>query len=393
MPISQPNTRTPGVKIQEVQLAGPPIVGVGTSTAGFVGLAPKDAKFKNVARLVSSADQFVADYVAEADGTIAAATKSTPLSIAVDGFFRNGGTSCYVVNVGTANAADVVTGLKLLETIDAVAIIAAPGFIDATVYKALSDQAKSTGDRVAILDPPAKVADRGDLLKTIAAGGKRPDDTIWAGFYYPRIKVPAPLKGDGPDPLFVAPSGHVAGIYAQVDASEGVHKAPANVAVAGAIDVEDAMTDSDQNLLNAKGVNIIRLFSEGPVVWGARTVQDESAPLKSEFLYISTRRLTNYIEESLQNGLRFAVFEPNTLPLRQRIARSVRGFLDGVWRDGALFGATPDEAYYVRFPDVFNTDDDRAKGRLTIEVGLRVAFPAEFIIIRIGLMLQAANAS
>jgi phage tail sheath protein FI len=98
-----------------------------------------------------------------------------------------------------------------------------------------------------------------------------------------------------------------------------------------------------------------------------------------------------YVEQSLKVGLRFAVFEPNNLALRQTISRSVRGFLDGVWRDGALFGATADEAYYVRFPDIFNTDNDRAAGRLTIEIGLRVSFPAEFIIVRIGLLLQSAS--
>ncbi len=92
-------------------------------------------------------------------------------------------------------------------------------------------------------------------------------------------------------------------------------------------------------------------------------------------------------------GLRFAIFEPNNLPLRKQISRSVRAFLDGVWRDGALFGATADDAYYVRFPDAFNTDDDRANGKLTIEIGIRVSYPVEFIIIRIGLLLQNASAA
>jgi hypothetical protein len=91
--------------------------------------------------------------------------------------------------------------------------------------------------------------------------------------------------------------------------------------------------------------------------------------------------------------LRFAVFEPNNLALRQTITRSVRAFLNGVWRDGALFGATADDAFYVRFPDVFNTDTDAANGTLTLEVGLRVSYPAEFIIVRIGLLLQSASSA
>jgi len=110
-------------------------------------------------------------------------------------------------------------------------------------------------------------------------------------------------------------------------------------------------------------------------------------------MYINVRRLVNYIEESLQVGLRWAVFEPNNLSLRQLISRSVRGFLDGVWRDGGLFGATADEAYYVRFPEIFNSDENRALGKLTVEIGLRVTYPAEFIIVRIGIILQSAAAS
>jgi phage tail sheath protein FI len=154
--------------------------------------------------------------------------------------------------------------------------------------------------------------------------------------------------------------------------------------------VKQVITDDEQNKLNEEGVDVIRLFSAGPVVWGARTLENKS---NLPFRYISTRRLTTYIEQSLRAGLRFAVFEPNNLALRQIITRSVRGFLDGVWRDGALFGATADEAYYVRFPDPFNRDEDRAQGKLTLEVGIRVAPPAEFIIIRIGLLDRAANAT
>jgi hypothetical protein len=128
------------------------------------------------------------------------------------------------------------------------------------------------------------------------------------------------------------------------------------------------------------------------VVWGARTLLANDAPDKT-FLYVNVRRLTTYIEQSLKVGLRFAVFEPNNLPLRQTITRSVNAFLTGVWRDGGLFGATAADAFYVRFPDVFNTDTDRALGKLTIEIGLRVSYPAEFIIVRIGLLLQSASSA
>jgi phage tail sheath protein FI len=373
------------VRIQEVRLSGPPIVGVGTSTAGFVGTAPKSGQFTNIARLVTSADQFANDYIVDA-------TTSTTLSYAVQGFFQNGGTECYVVNTDSTAAADIVSGIKLLEVLTDVEIIAAPGSsTNSTVSAELEGQASRTGDRFAILDAPAKTNDLATLIK---GGSDRPKDSIWAAFYYPRIQVAPALKGDAQDtvknPIWVPPTGHIAGVCARVDGNKGVHKAPANEVIVGALALEHLLTDSDQNTLNNDGVDAIRNFSAGPTIWGARTLLASDAPDKT-FLYVNVRRLTTYIEQSLKIGLRFAVFEPNNLPLRQTITRSVNAFLTGVWRDGGLFGATAAEAFYVRFPDVFNTDTDRAQGKLTIEVGLRVSYPAEFIIVRIGLLLQSAS--
>jgi phage tail sheath protein FI len=380
---------TPGVQIKEVRLGSPVIVGVPTAIAGFVGNAPTITgtplppgnQFPNVANLVTSADQFIADYIgaplAPGDTPHPIATRSTPLSRAVLGYFANGGTTCYVVNVGTNDPSAVPAGLALLAPIDEVTILAAPSYTDNSVYTALRDQADSLGDRFAILDPPAALANPNTLT--------RPFDTKYAALYYPRIRVAPDLSGD-PAEEFVSPTGHIAGIYARVDNERGVHKAPANEQMRRVLGVEQALTDANQEVLNQQGVNVIRVFSGSVVVWGARTLSTET-----DWRYINVRRLVNYIEESLQEGLRFAVFEPNTIALRQQITRSARGFLDGVWRDGGLFGASADEAYYVRFPPLFNRDEDRAQGKLTVEIGLRVTFPAEFVIIRIGLILQNAT--
>jgi uncharacterized protein len=372
----------PGVKIQEVRLGAPPIAGVGTSTAGFVGKSPLGTAFLDTPHLVTSLDQFTAEY-------IKTETAMTNLAYAVRGFFQNGGTECYVVNVNAEDKAKITGGLARLEAIEEIDIIAAPGITDKDVYKALQDQAKNTGNRFAILDPPAS-GSVGDLIDPTKL---RPADSQWSAFYFPQIQVARILANDPPtetEPIFVGPSGHIAGLYARVDGQRGVHKAPANEQLMGALAVKQIVTDDEQNKLNEEGVDVIRLFSAGPVVWGARTLENKA---NLPFRYISVRRLTTYIEQSLRAGLRFAVFEPNNLALRQTITRSVRGFLDGVWRDGALFGATADEAYYVRFPDTFNRDEDRAQGKLTLEVGIRVAPPAEFIIIRIGLLDRAANAT
>jgi phage tail sheath protein FI len=393
MPTVFPNV--PGVKIQEVRLEAPPIQGVGTSTAGFVGQAPTvgvalpDNQFPNVANRVTSADQFIAQYIGIDPATQQPiATRSTPLSRAVLGFFENGGIDCYVVNVPSGTPTNTVNGIRLLEVIDEIAILAAPGFTDVSVYNELEGQALRTGDRFAILDPPARV---NNLNRLNTGGADRPPASDYAAFYYPRILVGARLQTDpapnSATPDFVTPSGHIAGLYARVDGARGVHKAPANEVVLGALGVEHDLTDAQQNTLNGDGVNILRVFSGNTVLWGARTVSTNT-----DWRYINVRRLANYIEESLQDGLRFAVFEPNIPPLRQQITRSVRAFLNGVWRDGGLFGETADQAYYVRFPEAFNTDAERALGRLTIEIGLRVSYPAEFIIIRIGLLLQSPGA-
>jgi len=379
---------TPGVQINEIRLGPPPIAGVGTSRAGFVGVAPKASRFVNDPRLVTSAEQFRAMYIL-ADPTVnndTDATTSTDLSRAVLGFFANGGTSCYVVNATSSTAANAVVAIKLLEPIDDIAIIAAPGYTQATVYAELKGQAERTGDRFALLDPPTgKVTNLTSLRPP--NGADRPTDSSFTAFYYPRIMVGPDLRGDSPTPAAITPIGHIAGVYARVDGSRGVHKAPANVAILGALGVEHALTDADQDVLNQDGVNILRIFPEGVVIWGARTLLASNAADRT-YMYVNVRRLVNYIEESLQEGLRWAVFEPNTLPLRKQITRAVRGFLDGVWRDGGLFGATAEDAYYVRFPELYNTPTERSLGKLVLEIGLKVAYPAEFIIIRIGVLTQ-----
>jgi phage tail sheath protein FI len=370
----------PGVKIREVLLGAPPIQGVSTSRAGFVGKAPRASQLQMTPKLITSLDQFNATYVLDLGTPANNAKDSTPLSLAVTGFFQNGGSSCYVVNASSGAANEVKEGLGLLEKLDDIQILAAPGSIEQVVYAELQDQCGRKGDRFAILDAPAKVALPADLLPN--GTGRPSKDSTNSAFYYPRIKVAGLLDNDA-DLLTVTPTGHVAGLYARTDQNRGVHKAPANDILRGAVGVDDLVGDDNQNALNKTGVNIIRVFNEGPVVWGARTLnQDQSDP----FVYVNIRRLVTFIEQSLKVGLRFAVFEPNNLPLRQTITRSVRGFLDRVWRDGALFGAKAEDAYYVHFPESFNTPEEQKAGKLTIEIGLRASYPAEFIILRIGLL-------
>ncbi len=209
----------------------------------------------------------------------------------------------------------------------------------------------------------------------------------YAALYYPWLRVP-PATGN--TPILVPPMGHMAGILARTDTNRGVHKAPAGeeATVNGALGVERDMSDIDQGLLNLGqfagigGINVIRVFRPGgrPVVWGARTTATDR-----NWQYVNIRRLFLYLEESIEEGIRWAVFEPNNLQLWQKLKRTISEFLMRAWRDGALFGAKAEEAFYVRIDGTLNPFSEQALGRLNIEIGVRPTYPAEFIVVRIGI--------
>jgi hypothetical protein len=178
---------------------------------------------------------------------------------------------------------------------------------------------------------------------------------------------------------FVPPSGHMAGIWARSDDARGVHKAPANEVVRGAISLELQVTKPEHDLLNPQGINVIRAFpGRGIRVWGARTLSSDPA-----WRYINVRRLFNYIEGSILLGTQWVVFEPNDMKLWERVKRTINAFLVRVWRDGALFGATPSEAFYVKCDGELNTAETIDAGQLIVEIGIAPVKPAEFVVFRI----------
>lgn len=202
-------------------------------------------------------------------------------------------------------------------------------------------------------------------------------DTKYGAVYYPWIRVGNPL-GNG-ESMLVPPCGHMAGIYARSDTERGVHKAPANEVARGAMAIENQITKGEQDILNPIGVNCIRAFpGRGIRVWGARTLSSDP-----QWRYINVRRLFNFIEESIELGTQWVVFEPNDLDLWERIKRDIRAFLTRVWRAGALFGATADEAFYVKCDEELNTVEIRDAGQIIIEIGVAPVKPAEFVIFRI----------
>jgi hypothetical protein len=207
----------------------------------------------------------------------------------------------------------------------------------------------------------------------------RQSDGGYGSVYYPWITTSDVFK---PKELInIPPSGHIAGIYARTDGLRGVHKAPANEAVRGAVNVAYAVTQEEQELLNPNGVNCIRFFpNEGIRVWGARTL----AASASEWRYINVRRLFNMIETSIGRNTRWVVFEPNDVSLWKNIRRDVSAFLTLLWRQGALMGQTPDEAFFVKADAETNPPEEIDAGRVNIVVGVAPVKPAEFVIFRIG---------
>jgi phage tail sheath protein FI len=214
-----------------------------------------------------------------------------------------------------------------------------------------------------------------------------PGRTDYAAWYFPWIKVfdPVAQKYSGiPDGLVsMPPSGHIAGVYARVDNERGVHKAPANETIRGALDVTQRLSKAHQDGLNPKGVNCIRLLNDNILIWGARTVGGDA---NTDLKYINVRRTLLFLRQSIDLGTQWVVFEPNSPALWQRITRSVTGFLTEVWRSGALFGDTQAQAFYVKCDKETNPQSSIDAGRVVTEIGVAIVRPAEFVIFRISQM-------
>ena len=383
-----PQYLSPGVYVEEVPSAAAPIAGVGTSTAGFIGQVADDVTMPfrpgrpldpdNIVaedrytvalagqpQLVTSWGQFKTNF-----GDFQAGNKT--LAHAVYGFFNNGGTRCWVTRLTDAtNATAATNALNAFTAIDEIAIVAVPGALDVNIQGAVLDHCENAGDRFAILDGQRTTT----LTPAAIQGAVR--DSDYAALYFPWISVYDPVTNANDT---VPSSGHMAGIYARVDAQRGVHKAPANEVIRGAVGVESRLSKADQDGLNPDGINVIRAFNGNITVWGARTLGGDG---NGEWKYINVRRLFLFLRESIDEGTQWVVFEPNMPDLWAKITRNVTAFLTTVWRAGALFGATPEEAFYVKCDAETNPPEVRDLGQVVTEVGVAVVKPAEFVIFRI----------
>jgi phage tail sheath protein FI len=217
-----------------------------------------------------------------------------------------------------------------------------------------------------------------------ASPGVMPKRTDLAAWYFPWIGVFDPAnkmrKPNGDGLINVPPSGHIAGIYARVDTQRGVFKAPANEPIFGALKVAQLLSKADQDGLNPKGVNCIRVLNDNILVWGARTVGGD---INADLKYISVRRTLLFLRESIEEGTQWTVFEPNTPGLWKKIERNITAFLTNVWRAGALFGNTPQEAFFVKCDAENNPPELRELGQVVTDIGVAIVRPAEFVIFRI----------
>jgi Bacteriophage tail sheath protein len=404
---------SPGVYIEEVDRGSKPIEAVGTSTCAFIGESSVGPT--NEAVLITNWAQYTR--------TFGDFTHSTNLAHALYGFFNNGGSKAFVCNVSAktvsaeqaaketekkeveakkaseagkpapaaAPAAPALstavnpalyigkdegpgrrTGLNVFNDIPEISLVCAPGQSDAAVQDAVISHCENNKYRFAILDSAE------ELGKDGIAKMPKPRDSQYAAYYFPWIQVYDPEKGN----IFVPPSGHVAGIYARSDSERGVHKAPANEIVRGALGLKYTISRPEQDFLNPRGINCIRNMGDrGIRVWGARTVSSDPS-----WRYINVRRLFLMIEQSIEIGTQWVVFEPNDESLWKRVTRNITAFLLRIYNSGALMGKTPEEAFYVKCDSETNPPEVVDAGQMVCEIGIAPVKPAEFVIFRIGQM-------
>jgi phage tail sheath protein FI len=394
-----PTYQTPGVYVEEVEGGSRPIEAGSTNIAGFLGVAEKGPV--NEAVLVTNWTQYTKIFGGLHSGGW--------LAHGVYQFFQNGGTKCFINNLApapektegdsafgessgsgessaeprkTENPPDIArliigkdegagkkTGLCLFDTVPEIALVAAPGVTDPAAQDAILSHCEKNRFRFAVLDSPCELEKGIDTMPA-------PRDSIMGAYYFPWISMYDTAADAN---VYAPPSGGICGVYSRVDAVRGVHKAPANEIFRTALGLRYNLTDAEQELLNPKGINCIREFpGRGIRVWGARTVSSNP-----EWRYVNVRRLFCMVEQAIQNGTNWVVFEPNTRDLWKKIMRNLTAFLLNIWRAGALFGDTPEEAFYVRCDDELNPPESIDAGYVVVEVGLAPAKPAEFVVFRV----------
>ena len=263
------------------------------------------------------------------------------------------------------------TGLQAFQENSNVSIMAIPGVTAPEVQASLIGFCEGKKSCFAILDVPMELKKTNDV-----AAFRDMYDSTYAAMYHPWLEM---YDAGAKRSAYFPPSGAMAGIYARTDVERGVHKAPANEVVRGCTGLSCSYNEGEQDILNPMGVNLIRAFTgRGIRVWGARTISSNGL-----WKYLNVRRLFIYVEESIKANTNWVVFEPNSSVLWSRVTRTIETFLATCWRDGALAGSTPSEAFFVECGPTTMTQDDIDNGRLICKIGIAPVKPAEFVIFRI----------
>ena len=263
------------------------------------------------------------------------------------------------------------TALQAFQENSSVSIMAIPGVTMPEVQSALIAFCENKKSCFAILDIPMELTKTNDV-----ANFRDMYDSTSAAMYHPWLQM---YDAGAKRPAYFPPSGAMAGIYARSDNERGVHKAPANEVVRGCTGLSCSYNNGEQDILNPVGVNLIRAFpGRGIRVWGARTISSNGL-----WKYVNVRRLFIYVEESIKASTNWVVFEPNSETLWSRVTRTIETFLATCWRDGALAGSSPDQAFFVECGPTTMTQDDIDNGRLICQIGIAPVKPAEFVIFRI----------
>ncbi len=273
--------------------------------------------------------------------------------------------------IGVDNGAGKRTGIQAFVDNDMVSLMAVPGVVDPNVQLMLVAHCENLASRFAVLDMPRDARKVQDMINH-----RDIFDSHYAALYHPWLEIFDPLDKKN---IAIPPSGSILGIYARSDNTRGVHKAPANETVRACVGLDCQFNKGEQDILNPKGVNLIRAFpGMGIRVWGARTASSNAS-----WKYINVRRLFIFVEESIKANTNWAVFEPNDEQLWVRVKRTIDVFLAGLWRNGSLAGSSTAEAFFVDIGRSTMSQDDIDNGRLICVIGIAPVKPAEFVIFRI----------
>lgn len=367
----------PGVYVQETSSSRKTIEGVNTHTTVFIGptLKGPHASVDSATELLTSFAEFEQIYGGLADLPADEYQSSTTnyVAHAARAFFDEGGERLYIFRISNSSSlASYQQALSAIELLQDISIVAMPGNTTPEVAHALIAHAERLDTQYfVVLDPPsgltpAELLDYRGLF-----------DSMYAAIYYPWVVV---SNGEGEE-LLLPPSGFICGIYARTDIQRGVHKAPANEVLRGALSFEHNVTREEQEMLNPEGINCLRFFEgRGYRVWGGRTLSSDP-----EWKYVNVRRFFNYLQASIKRGTQWAELVPNSEILWTNIQQTISDFLFNEWRKGSLMGSKLEEAFFVKCDRSIMTQHDIDNRRVVCLVGVAIVKPAEFMVFRVEL--------